>query len=123
MTRAADVHAEVTRLMNEGMSRSDAFKNCAESLGLAVNTIRGNFYRIEKGSGEGGSTRTRRRETTPEDAMADARKVVERAIQSIDQEVEAAQERASEMRAEADNLKETAKARKDAIQARLEALS
>ena len=40
--------------------------------------------------------RPRRRETTPDDALADARAALERAIASIDREVVVAEERAAE---------------------------
>jgi hypothetical protein len=66
--------------------------------------------------------RTRRRETTPDDALADARAALERAIESIDREVEVAKTRAEEAQAEYDALKGSAAKRKKTITERLEAL-
>ena len=105
------------------MERADAFKQLAEQYGRPVDSIRGSFYSHKKKL-EGGEAkpRTRRRETTPEDALADARASLERSIAAIDREVEAAEERAAERAAEAKALKESAAGRKQAITERLEAL-
>ncbi|HTZ86659.1 MAG TPA: hypothetical protein VMB05_08325 [Solirubrobacteraceae bacterium] len=121
MTRAQEVFEKVNQLMESGMERPDAFKKVAEQLGIQINSVRGSYYSFSRASGNGKS-RTRRRETTPEDALADARASLERSLGAIDREVEAAEERASEAVAEAKELKDSAAARKEAISERLEAL-
>ncbi len=55
--------------------------------------------------------------------MASARAALKRALESIDVEVEAAEERAREAKAEADALKRSSGERKAAIKERLEALT
>ncbi len=122
-TKAEQVYDEVQELVTSGTARADAFKQLAEQYGRPVDSIRGSYYSHKKKL-EGGESkpRTRRRETTPEDALADARASLERSIASIDKEVEAAEERAAESAAEAKALKDSAAERKQAITERLEAL-
>ena len=120
-SKAEEVHSKVQALVEQGVSKPEAFKQVAEQYGQPVNSIRGSFYAFTSGKGNG-KGRPRRRETTPEDALADARAALERSIQAIDREVDAAEDRASEAAAEAKALKESAAARKQAITQRLEAL-
>ncbi len=121
MTKAQEVYEKVNTLIEGGLSRPDAFKQVASEYGQPVGSIRGSFYSHSRGA-SGGSSRPRRRETTPEDALADARAALERSIDSIDREVETAGERAKEAKAEHDALKASAAERKAMIAERLEAL-
>ena len=121
MTKAQEVYEKVEELVAGGMAKADAFKQLAEFYGQPVNSIRGSYYQHTRGNGES-KPRPRRRETTPEDALADARAVLERAIGAVDAEVVAAEERAKESAEEAKALKASAKSRKEAIAAKLEAL-
>jgi hypothetical protein len=121
VTKAQEVYEKVNSLIEGGASRPDAFKQVASEYGQPVNSIRGSFYSYSRGA-VGGSSRPRRRETTPEDALADARAALERSLDAIDREVEVASERAAEAAAEAEALKESAAERKAAISERLEAL-
>lgn len=122
-TKAEEIYNRTHELMEQGMSRTEAFTRIAEDAQRPKDSIRGAYYGHKKKI-EGGETRPRprRRETTPEDALADARASLERSIASIDREVEAAEERAAESAAEAKALKNSAAERKKAITERLEAL-
>lgn len=122
-TKAEEVYDKVEALVASGTPKAEAFKQLAKEYGQPVDSMRGAYYG-EKRKREGGGkpSRTRRRETTPEDALADARASLERSIEAIDREVEAAEERASEAAAEAKALKESAASRRKAITERLEAL-
>jgi flagellar motility protein MotE (MotC chaperone) len=120
MTKAEEVHGKVEALVATGKTKADAFKELANEYGQPVNSIRGSYYQHTRGNGE---SRPRRRETTPEDAIADARAALERAIENIDREIVVAKQRADEAKAELDALKASATARKEAIQAKLNALS
>jgi chromosome segregation ATPase len=121
MTKAQEVYERVEALMAEGKTKAEAFKQLAGDYGQPVNSIRGSYYSYSRNQ-SGGSSRPRRRETTPDDALADARKALERAIENIDREVEAAKTRAEEAKAEYEAVKASAPDRKQAIQERLEAL-
>jgi hypothetical protein len=123
MTKAQEIYDKVNELVASGVEKSAAFRQLAEAADRPYDSIRGSYYSHKK-KVEGGESRprTRRRETTPEDALADARASLERSITNIDREVEVAEERASEATAEAKALKASAAERKKAITERLEAL-
>jgi hypothetical protein len=88
-----------------------------------VSSIRGSYYTWTRQSNPDATPRTRRRETTPADALADARKVFERALAQVDAEVEAAKARSEETQAEYEALKASAAERKKGIQEWLDALT
>ncbi len=123
VTKAQEIYDRVNELVAAGIEKSDAFKQLAEEAGRPYDSIRGSYYSHKKKL-EGGEvkSRTRRRETTPDDALADARAALERAIGAIDKEVEAAEARATEASAEAKALKASAADRKQMITERLDAL-
>lgn len=122
-TKGQEIYDRVQEMIAAGTDKSDAFRQLAEETDRPYDSIRGSFYSHKKKL-EGGETRprTRRRETTPEDALADARSALERGIAAIGKEIEAAEERASEATAEAEALKGSADTRRKAITERLEAL-
>jgi predicted nucleic acid-binding Zn-ribbon protein len=124
MTKAQEIYDEVNRRVAAGVEKSDAFRQLAEAASRPYDSIRGSYYSHKKKieGGESKPSRTRRRETTPDDALADARGALERAVQAIDREVETAEDRASEAAAEAKALKASAAERKKTITERLEAL-
>jgi hypothetical protein len=123
MTKAQEIYDQVNELVASGVEKSEAFKRLSQTLDRPYDSVRGSYYSHKK-KVEGGESRprTRRRETTPEDALADARASLERSIAAIDREVEVAEERAAEAVAEAKALKASATDRKKAITEKLEAL-
>lgn len=122
-TKAQEIFEEVEKRIASGTDKADAFKQLADETGRPYDSIRGSYYSHKKKL-EGGESRprTRRRETTPDDAIADARAALERAIASIDREIEVAKTRADEAKAEYEALKASASNRKKAITERLQAL-
>lgn len=122
MTKAQDVYERVEKLVAEGTSRPDAFKQLATELGIQVNSVRGSYY-SGRPDAVGGSKRPRRRETTTESAVADALRVLEAAKENLDTEVAAAKTRAEEAAAEHMAMAEAAPKRKEEIQARIDALA
>jgi chromosome segregation ATPase len=123
VTKAQEVYDEIEKRITAGTDKADAFKQLADETGRPYDSVRGSYYSHKKKL-EGGESkpRPRRRETTPDDALADARAALERAIGSIDREVETAKSRAEEAKAEYEALKASAADRKKAITERLEAL-
>jgi chromosome segregation ATPase len=126
-TKAQEIYEEIEKRIASGVEKADAFKALADETGRPYDSVRGSYYshkkKIEGGEPNAKPSRTRRRETTPDDALADARAALERAIQSIDREVEVAKTRADEAKAEYEALKASAADRKNAITERLEALN
>jgi hypothetical protein len=123
MTKAQEIYDKVNELVASGVEKSAAFRQLAEAADRPYDSIRGSYYSHKK-KVEGGESRprTRRRETTPEDALADARASLERSITNIDKEVEVSKVRSEEAQAEYEALKTSAADRKKAITERLEAL-
>ena len=126
VTKAQEIYDRVEAMIASGTEKADAFRQIAEETGRPFDSVRGSYYshkkKIEGGEPNAKPSRTRRRETTPDDALADARAALERAIASIDREVEVAKARADEAKSEYDALKASAGERKQAITERLEAL-
>jgi hypothetical protein len=122
-TRAQQIHDRVEELVAGGMSRPDAFAQLATEYGLKPNSVRGAYYSGRPGNETGRPRRTRRRETTPEDAIADARQALESAIEAIDAEVAAAEVRAQEAKAEHEAMAEASEGRKEEIRTKLAALA
>ena len=125
-TKAQEVYEEIEKRIAAGIDKADAFKALAEETGRPFDSLRGSYYgwkrKLEGSDSTAKPPRTRRRETTPDDALADARAALERAVESIDREVEVAKARAQEAAAEYEALRGSAKERKETITARLEAL-
>jgi hypothetical protein len=125
-TKAQEIYEEVERRVASGIEKADAFKALAEETGRPFDSLRGSYYgwkrKLDGGDSAGKPSRTRRRETTPDDALADARAALERAVESIDREVEVAKARSDESKAEYEALRDSAKERKETITTRLEAL-
>ncbi len=122
-TKAQEIYERVRQMEAEGTGKTDAFKKLATEMKLKYDSVRGAFY-SHKLKAEGGSrtSRTKRRQTLLTDALADARATLERSLQAIDLEVEAARERAEESKAEYEAILGSADERKAAITERLESL-
>jgi chromosome segregation ATPase len=127
ITKAQEIYEEVEKRIAAGTEKADAFKQLAGELDRPYDSVRGSYYthkrKLEGGEAGAKPARTRRRETTPDDALADARAALERAIDSIDREVEVTKVRADEAKAEYEALKASAADRKNVISERLEALN
>ncbi len=122
MTKAQETHERIDALVASGITKAEAFRQLSDDTGQPVKSLQGAYYQHSR-KANGGSTRARKRETTPTDAVAQAAALLEKAIDDIDREVETAKERADEARAEHDALKTSAAERKQAIQAKIDALT
>ena len=126
MTKAQEVYERVEALVASGLSKAEAFRQLEGELGQPAKSLQGAYYQHTKKLGIGGNgagrRRTRKRETTPADALEDAKAVLEEALDSIDAEIEQAKERADEAKSEYEAMKASATERKQAITAKLKAL-
>ena len=122
MTKAQEIYERIDALVASGVKKADAFRQLSDETGQPVKSLQGAYYQHSR-KANGGSTRARKRETTAADAVAQAAAMLEKAIADIDREIEAAQERADEAKAEYDALKKSAAERKQAIQAKIDALT
>ena len=122
MTKAQKIHDRVEAVVAEkGVSKREAHEIVAKEAGLQPSSIRGLVYQARKERGLTG--RKRVRETTTDGAVASAIETLEDAREAIDEEVEAAKERAEEATREYKALKDSAADRKTEITAKIEALS
>lgn len=120
MTKAQEVYDKVEALVAQGVSKADAFKQLAGEYGQEVNSIRGAYYAHTSTLG-GTPRRTRKRQTTV-DPIASALSALEEGLETVDDEVAAAKQRAEEAKAEYEHLRDTAKERKAELQKKIEAL-
>jgi chromosome segregation ATPase len=121
MTKADQTRERIDALVAGGLTKADAFRQLSEEVGQPVKSLQGAYYNATR-KANGGSTRARKRETTTADALAQATAVLEKAIESIDAEIQAAKTRADEAKSEYEALKSSASERKKAIQAKIDAL-
>lgn len=121
-TKAEQVYEEVNELVVSGTKKADAFKQLAEQYGQPVDSVRGAYYGQKRRVEGGGSSRPRKRETTAADAVELATGTLRKAIEAIEREITAAEERAAESAAEAKALKASAGERKAEIERKIAAL-
>ncbi len=122
MTKAQKIHDRVEAVVAEqGVSKQEAHSIVAKEAGLKSSSVRGLCYkaRVERGL----TGRKRVRETTTDGAVASAVQTLEDAREAIDDEVEAAKDRADEANREHKELRESASARKAEITTKIEALT
>ena len=125
MTKAQEVYERVEALVASGVRKADAFRQVADEYGQPFNSIRGAYYAHTRSTGNATprGSRSRKRETTTEDAVEQAANVLTRAIDAIDAEIELAKQRAEQAQAEYKHLRDTAEERKTAIKAKITALT
>ncbi len=120
MTKAQQVYERVEALVASGVRKADAFRQVADELGQPFNSMRGAYYAHTRTLGQS-TPRSRKRETTG-DPIEQAMSALIGAVESIDAEVAAAKARIDEATTEYQHLRDTAKERKAAIQAKIDAL-
>jgi len=131
-TKKERSYERINALVGSGMQKADAFRQLAEEYGQPVDSVRGAFYGhkrvLERGDepGQGRSRpsgrRSRKRETTTEDAVASAVATLRGAIDSIERELETARERAEEARAEYEAMQAASGGRIEEIRAKIAVL-
>lgn len=130
MTKAQQTYERVNTLVDGGMQKAAAFKQLAEEYGQPVDSVRGAYYghkRIvetggQPGTGRSAVRRSRKRETTTQDAIASAVATLRSAIDSIEVELEAARERADEAKAEYEAMQAASAGRIEEIRAKIAVL-
>lgn len=119
-TKAQEIYERVEAVVAEkGITKKDAQVIVGKEFGMQPSSIRGAEYQARK---ELGLTRNRVQETTPDNAVESAIATLEKARDAIDDEVEAAKERAEEATREHKALKDSAADRKAEIETKIEAL-
>ena len=125
MTKAQVTFERINALVDGGMQKADAFKQLAEEYAQSTDSVRGAYYtakrQVEGGTGTPRS-RSRKRETTTEDAVASAVATLRGACESIEFELQTARERAEEAKAEYEAMKAASGGRIKEIRAKIAVL-
>jgi hypothetical protein len=121
MTKAQEVYERTEALVASGVAKADAFRQLAEEYGREFNSIRGAYYAHTRSLG-GSPRRSTKREVAPVDPIESATSVLEKALETIEEDVAAAKTRADDAKAEYEHLRDTAKERKATIQTKIAAL-
>lgn len=121
MSKARDIYDRVKAVAAEGHSMKETHVIVGKEFGMKPSSIRGAVYQARKANGETGPRRVR--ETTTEGAVASAVATLRAAREAIDDEVDAAKERADEASREYKALKDSAADRKAEIETKIEALA
>jgi len=131
MTKAQQTYERVNALVDGGMKKADAFKQIAEEYGQPVTSVRGAYYGhkrvLERGDEPSTGSRpsprrSRKRETTAEDAVASAVATLRSAIDAIEIELETARDRAKEAQAEYEAMQAASTGRIEQIRAKIAVL-
>lgn len=120
MTKAQEVYERVEALVASGVRKADAFRQVADEFGQPFNSMRGAYYAHTRTLG-GSPKRSRKRETAS-DPIESATIVLETAIETIDSDIADAKTRVDEAKSEYEHLRDTAKERRAALAAKIEAL-
>jgi nitrogen-specific signal transduction histidine kinase len=120
MTKAQEVYERTEALVASGVSKADAFKQLADEYKQPLGSIRGAYYAHT--STLGGTPRSPRKRKTTVDPVAEALSALEEGLESFDDEVAAAKQRAEDAKAEYEHLRDTAKERKVDLQRKIDAL-
>jgi len=127
ITEAEKVYTELTAITASGMSFADAIRKVAVDTGKKEGAVRANYYNHKKKL-DGGAASTARRgrpnaeAITVENALAQARAILEQAVVSIDAEVEAAKADMDAATARYKALAASVKDRKAELQRKIKAL-
>lgn len=122
MTKAQQVYERVEELVASGLKKADAFRQVADEFGQPFNSARGAYYAHTRTLG-GTPGASRRRAPASTDPIEQATSVLTTALETIDEEIADAKERAAEAEAEYKELRDSAAERKATIKAKLDALS
>lgn len=121
MTKAQEVFEKVEALVASGTKKADAFRQVADELGQPFNSIRGAYYTHTRSIG--GTPGAKPKRNMPVDPIEHAASVLSEALEGIDDEVEAAKQRAEAATAEYKELRDSAAMRKATIKAKIEVLT
>jgi hypothetical protein len=121
-TKAEETYATVGRLLDDGMRLSDAIRRISGETGRSEDAVRASYYNQRARLGFKGSPRRDSRALSPEGAVEEAKRVLERAIERIDREVGAARARMEAAEAQYEELKTSAGERRIELERKLAAL-
>ena len=121
-TKTEETYQAIGQLLDRGTRLSDAVRRIAGETGRSEAAVRANYYNQRTKLGFKGSPRRDSRALSAEDAIEEAKRLLERAIDRIDREVEAAKMRMEAAGAQYEALKASADERRAELERKLAAL-
>ncbi len=121
-TKAAETYAALTRLVEGGMRLSDAVRQLASETGRNESAIRASYYQQRGKLGESSPARGSRALVSVDDAIREARQLLERALSGIDAELATAKAEINTARERYETLKASAAQRKAELERKIAAL-
>jgi hypothetical protein len=123
-TKAAETHAAITRLADGGMRLADAVRQLAAQTGRSEAAIRASYYYERAKLGQHGRDGRGRPPAGPfvDDAIREARQLLERALKRVDEELEAAKGELDAAAERYETLRTAAAERKSELERRIAAL-
>ncbi len=121
-TKAEETYAALTRHVDRGMRLSDAVRQLAAETGRKESAIRASYYQQRSKLGESGPGGGSRAPVSVEDAIREARDLLERALVGIDAELAAAKADLDTARARYETLESSAAERKAELERKIAAL-
>ena len=122
ITKAEETYAAVGKLLESGMRLSDAVRQIAAETGRSEAAVRASYYNQRSKLGLKGDSRRGGQALSVEDAINEAKQLLERALVRIDLEVEVAKAKAETAEAQYEALKTSAAERRSELERKIAAL-
>lgn len=122
ITKAEQTYTAVGKLLEGGIRLSDAVRQIAADTGRSEAAVRASYYNQRSKLGLKGDSRRGGQTLSVEDAINEARQVLERALRRIDEEVEAAKAEMEATEAQYEALKTSAAERRSELERKIAAL-
>jgi hypothetical protein len=122
ITKAEEAYTAIGQLLENGMRLSAAIRQIVSETGRSEAAVRASYYNQRAKLGLKGSPRRDSHALSVEDAISEARQLLERALERIDREVEAARARMETAEAQYDSLKASADERRAELERKIAAL-
>jgi len=122
ITKAEETYAAIGKLLESGMRLSDAVRQIAADNGRSEAAVRASYYNQRSKLGLKGDSRRGGQALSVEDAINEAKQLLEWALVRIDSEVEVAKVKAETAEAQYEALKTSAAERRSELERKIAAL-
>ena len=122
ITKAEETYAAIGKLLEGGMRLSDAVRQIAVSTSRSDAAVRASYYHERSKLGLKGDRRRDSQTLSVEDAISEAKQLLERALVRIDSEVEVAKAKAEAAEAQYEALKTSAAERRAELERKIASL-
>lgn len=123
VTESRSVYERIEELKATGLSNAEAIRQVSTERGKSENAVRANQHQYRQKLG-GGNRKARKsgQALTVEDAVSQARKLLEQALSTVDKEISAAKADLDAAQNRYNSLADSAQERKASLEAQIQAL-